>query len=77
MSTNILSKIGAFIWGEPTVQTLTPEIRQQKNGRFILIDETNTKVGEYARLRDARRGATRRGFTNVLERTDTFSGVHA
>jgi hypothetical protein len=73
MSTNIISKITAFLWGEPTYDA---EIRQQKNGEFILVQtDGNEKVGGYKRLRDARRGATRRGYTSVLERTDTFLTV--
>jgi hypothetical protein len=40
-------------------------IRQMKNGKFRLLVNGNEVIGTYARLRDARRGATRKGLTVV------------
>ena len=37
-------------------------IRQMKNGKFRLLVNGNEIIGTYARLRDARRGATRKGL---------------
>lgn len=37
-------------------------IRQMKNGRFRLLANINEVVGTYARERDARRGAARKGL---------------
>jgi hypothetical protein len=40
-------------------------IRQMKNGKFRLLVNGNEVIGTYARLRDARRGATRKGLIVV------------
>jgi hypothetical protein len=44
----------------------TATIRQMKNGKFRLLVNGNEVIGTYGRLRDARRGASRKGLT-VME----------
>lgn len=44
----------------PTVNA--GEIRQRKNGKFVLLANGNEVVAEYSRYRDAIRGADRRGI---------------
>lgn len=43
----------------------TATIRQMKNGKFRLLVNGNEVIGTYGRLRDAKRGATRKGLTVV------------
>lgn len=40
-------------------------IRRMKNGKFRLLVNVNEVIGTYARLRDAKRGAERKGLTVV------------
>lgn len=42
--------------------TMTVSITELPNGRFAIVDR-NGHVADYARRRDAIRGASRRGFT--------------
>lgn len=43
-------------------QNMFAQITPLNNGKFAITDRTGSTVATYARARDARRGAERRGF---------------
>lgn len=69
--TNLFTRVRDFLTTELGVNEANEaehnmtfgEIRQRKNGKFILCVLPNEVVAEYSRHRDAVRGAVRRGIT--------------